>query len=49
MFGDVITVKTRRVAGLHEGETVVIELAERRAAAIDVIENTDFHDDGRLP
>ncbi len=43
MLGDVIAVEARAVIGLGDGEPVGVELAERHARVVDVVEDAEFH------
>jgi hypothetical protein len=43
MLGDVIGVKTRAIVGFGDLEAVLVKIRQRRAGAIEVIENAEFH------
>ena len=43
VLGDVIGVKARAVVGLGDGEPVGVELRQRHAGVVDVIEDAKFH------
>ena len=43
MLGDVIAVEARAVVGLGDGQPVGVELAERHARVVDVVEDAEFH------
>ena len=44
MLGDVIAVEARAVVGLGEPQPVGVELAERHARVVDVVEDAEFHE-----
>ena len=43
MLGDVIAVEAGAVVGLGDGQPVGVELAERHARVVDVVEDAEFH------
>jgi hypothetical protein len=43
MLGDMIAVESQSVVSFDGGEAVLVELAQRRAAAVHVIEDADVH------
>src|SRR5436190_15589190 len=43
MLGDVIAVEARALVGLGDGQPVGVELTERHACVVDVIEDSEFH------
>ena len=43
VLGEMIAVEARAIVSLGEGQPVGIELAERHARVVDVVEDAEFH------
>ena len=43
MFGDVIAVEAGAIVSLGDGQPLGVELAERHARVVDVVEDAEFH------
>jgi hypothetical protein len=43
MLGDVIAVESSAIVGFHNPQAIVVEILQRRAVGVDVIEDPEFH------